>query len=134
MDILPADQEIYLVGGAVRDFCFPAPHPTLILLCLRMAFPSPEQLPTPSTQIFFHWTKNATQGGLSSPMNLARASFSISQSIVARTLTEDLRARDFTINAIAYNLRDETIIDPTEGGKDLRAKTHPRLFAYIFIR
>ncbi len=34
-----------------------------------------------------------------------------------------MRARDFTINAIAYNLRDETIIDPTEGGKDLRAKT-----------
>ncbi len=37
-------------------------------------------------------------------------------------LEEDLRARDFTINAIAYNLRDETIIDPLEGGNDLRQK------------
>ena len=37
-------------------------------------------------------------------------------------LEEDLRARDFTINALAYNLRDETIFDPLDGAKDLRAK------------
>ena len=34
-----------------------------------------------------------------------------------RKFEEDLRARDFTINALAYNLRDETIIDPLDGGK-----------------
>jgi putative nucleotidyltransferase with HDIG domain len=37
-------------------------------------------------------------------------------------LEEDLRARDFTINAIAYNLHDGTIFDPLEGGNDLHAK------------
>jgi tRNA nucleotidyltransferase/poly(A) polymerase len=39
------------------------------------------------------------------------------------TLDEDLRARDFTINAIAYDLRASTIIDPLNGSSDLRAKT-----------
>jgi tRNA nucleotidyltransferase/poly(A) polymerase len=37
-------------------------------------------------------------------------------------LEEDLRARDFTMNAIAYDLRAETIIDPFNGASDLRAK------------
>lgn len=38
------------------------------------------------------------------------------------TLEEDLRDRDFTINALALNLRDTTIIDPLNGGADIRAK------------
>lgn len=38
------------------------------------------------------------------------------------TLEEDLRDRDFTINALALNLRDVSIIDPLNGGTDIRAK------------
>jgi tRNA nucleotidyltransferase/poly(A) polymerase len=34
----------------------------------------------------------------------------------------DLNDRDFTINAIAYNLRDEEIFDPLKGANDMRAK------------
>jgi len=38
-------------------------------------------------------------------------------------LESDLRARDFTLNAIAVELRDpQTLLDPLEGGADLRAK------------
>jgi tRNA nucleotidyltransferase/poly(A) polymerase len=38
-------------------------------------------------------------------------------------LEADLRGRDFTINAMAYDLRAETILDPLNGATDLRAKT-----------
>lgn len=38
-------------------------------------------------------------------------------------MEEDLARRDFTINAMAYNLRDGSIIDPFFGQKDLKAKT-----------
>jgi tRNA nucleotidyltransferase/poly(A) polymerase len=38
------------------------------------------------------------------------------------TLEDDLRGRDFTINAIAYDLRAGTILDPLGGGADLRGK------------
>jgi putative nucleotidyltransferase with HDIG domain len=37
-------------------------------------------------------------------------------------LDEDLHARDFTINAIAFDLRTQTLIDPLNGASDLRAK------------
>jgi len=39
-----------------------------------------------------------------------------------QALEADLRARDFTINAIAYNIHDESIIDPLNGATDLRTK------------
>ena len=38
------------------------------------------------------------------------------------TIESDLRARDFTMNAIAYNIHNDTIIDPLNGASDLRAK------------
>jgi len=38
------------------------------------------------------------------------------------TLEADLRARDFTINAIAFDLRTQTLSDPLNGTSDLRAK------------
>lgn len=40
----------------------------------------------------------------------------------APTLAGDLRDRDFTINAIALNLHDFSLIDPTGGQKDLHEK------------
>ena len=39
-----------------------------------------------------------------------------------RDLEEDLRARDFTVNAIAFDLRTQTLLDPLNGASDLRAK------------
>ena len=37
-------------------------------------------------------------------------------------LDADLRARDFTMNAIAFDLQGQTLIDPLNGATDLRAK------------
>lgn len=37
-------------------------------------------------------------------------------------LETDLRCRDFTINAIAYDVRTGVLLDPMDGGADLRAK------------
>jgi len=39
------------------------------------------------------------------------------------TLEDDLRARDFTINAMAMDLRTMSLLDPLGGASDLRAKT-----------
>lgn len=38
------------------------------------------------------------------------------------SLEEDLKRRDFTVNAIAYRLKDELIIDEFDGAADIRAK------------
>lgn len=121
-DALP-DQEIYLVGGAVRD---------MILNRLSRDF----DFAVPS-------------GGISLARRVARAldaNFMIldeerdtGRVIVidedtSRTyldfatyrggdkLEDDLRARDFTINAIAYDLKNNSLIDPLNGADDIRAR------------
>lgn len=45
------------------------------------------------------------------------------QIVFVRTLEEDLKRRDFTMNAIAYDPFAHTIVDPFGGQKDLEART-----------
>ena len=130
LDVIPADQEIYLVGGAVRDLLLSRTSPDLdfavpsngISLARKVAnalhanFQALDEerdtgrvivTSEDGTRIFLDFTVYRAAGsGASTGLHLE----------------DDLRARDFTINAIAYNLRDETIIDLLEGGNDLRAK------------
>lgn len=40
-----------------------------------------------------------------------------------KTIEEDLERRDFTINAIAYDLKNQVYIDPYNGKEDLKSKT-----------
>ena len=41
----------------------------------------------------------------------------------AATIEEDLARRDFTMNAIAVNLKDGAIVDPYQGRSDIKNKT-----------
>lgn len=41
----------------------------------------------------------------------------------ARTLQDDLERRDFTVNALAYRIADETLVDEHGGREDLQKKT-----------
>ena len=45
------------------------------------------------------------------------------QIVFVRTLEEDLRRRDFTMNAIAYDPFADALVDPYGGRKDLEART-----------
>jgi putative nucleotidyltransferase with HDIG domain len=122
MDVLPADQEIYLVGGAVRD-----------LLTSRV---SPDfDFAVPSNGISLARKVANALGANFMPLDGERDTgrvividddgahiFLDFATYRGANLEEDLRARDFTINAMAYNLHDGTIFDPLEGGNDLHAK------------
>ncbi len=52
--------------------------------------------------------------------------------VAPSTLAVDLHRRDYTVNAMALRLSDETIVDPLGGQRDLRARVlralHPRSF------
>ncbi|MEK7613303.1 MAG: HD domain-containing protein [Patescibacteria group bacterium] len=41
----------------------------------------------------------------------------------AKTLRDDLERRDFTVNALAYRLKDESLVDEHSGQEDLKKKT-----------
>jgi tRNA nucleotidyltransferase/poly(A) polymerase len=120
-DILPAGQEIYLVGGAVRD-----------LFLSRLSSDFDFALPSGGISLArkIANTLKADFVPLDYERDTGRVIVYENESRIfldfatyrGKNLEEDLRARDFTINAIAYNLQDDTLIDPTEGVKDIESK------------
>ena len=121
-DALP-NQEIYLVGGAVRD-----------MLRNRLSHDLDFALPSNGISLARRVsnTLHADFMVLDEERDTGRVIITVDD--VSRTfldfatyrggitLEADLRARDFTINAIAYNIHSATIIDPLNGASDLRAK------------
>ena len=51
----------------------------------------------------------------------------------AKTIEEDLRRRDFTINSIAFNIKEDIILDPFDGLADLRNKVLRATDADAFV-
>lgn len=117
------NQEIYLVGGAVRD-----------MILNRISHDLDFALPSNGISTARHVANalNADFMILDDERDTGRVIVSESDgprffldfaTYRGKNLEEDLRARDFTINAIAYDLRANTIIDPLNGASDLRAKS-----------
>ncbi len=121
-DALP-NQEIYLVGGAVRDM-------------LRNRVSHDLDFAAPSHGISL---ARRVADALQADFMVLDADRDTGRVIVTEednshtyldfatyrggmTIESDLRARDFTMNAIAYNIHNDTIIDPLNGASDLRAK------------
>ena len=116
------DQEIYLVGGAVRDMLL-----NRISRDLDFALPSNGISTARKIANIF----KADFISLDDERDTGRVIFTDSDG--TRTfldfavyrgdnLEEDIRNRDFTINAIAFDLQAQTIHDPLNGSSDLRAK------------
>ena len=125
--------EIYLVGGAVRDFLL-GKNPKNFDFTTNA---TPKQIQSLFPNSFY----NNAYGTVSIPLEIDNLS-SLQKTIVeitpfrkeedytdfrhpekiewAKTLEEDLARRDFTINAIAYD--GKKIIDPYYGQKDLKEK------------
>ncbi len=121
LEIMPSDQEIFLVGGAVRDnllgralhdldFALPV-DPTLLARKLARRL---------SVGYFVldddrHTARVLYRDGGGENISLDFVKFT------GKNLSEDLSNRDFTINAMAVSLRDlDTVIDPLKGQEDMR--------------
>jgi len=114
--------ELYLVGGAVRDML-------LNLASHDLDF----AVPKAAIQV-----ARRTANALHADFYILDESFDTARVILSADngtrdildfaafrgtdLESDLRGRDFTINAIAFDLRNQTILDPLGGASDLRAK------------
>ncbi|MDJ0662825.1 MAG: CCA tRNA nucleotidyltransferase [Crocosphaera sp.] len=124
-DILPFDLELlpptaYLVGGSVRDFLLNAERDYLDL-----DFVLPELVIETAKKIANKY--NAGFVVLDAERKIARVVFEEGTVDFAQqegeTIEKDLRRRDFTINAIAYNFHQQKLIDPLNGLEDLQTKT-----------
>ncbi|MBK8417263.1 HD domain-containing protein [Candidatus Villigracilis saccharophilus] len=122
MDALPADQEIYLVGGAVRDLLTSRFSPDLDFAVPSNGISLARKVANSLHASFVPLDEERDTGRVVVIDESGAQTFLDFATYRGATLDEDLRARDFTINALAYNLRDGTIFDPLEGGNDLRKK------------
>ena len=110
-------QPAYLVGGAVRDALLDRQSEYLDL-----DFVLPENAVETARAIARHYQAGFVL--LDAQRQIARVVFPQATIDFAlqegSTLETDLKRRDFTINAIAYNPHTQEIIDPLQGYKDLQ--------------
>lgn len=106
----------YLVGGAVRDALIERKSKVVDL-----DFVLPEKAVETARQIARHYQAGFVV--LDEKRQIARVVFENATADFAqqegKSIESDLRRRDFTINAIAYNPRTQTFIDPLQGREDL---------------
>lgn len=121
-DILPPDQEIYLVGGAVRDLLSSRLSPDFDFALPSNGISLARKVANALHADFLALDDERDTGRVIVTDDDGSRVFLDFATYRGANLDEDLRARDFTINAIAYNLQDGTLIDPTDGGNDIRAK------------
>ena len=121
-DALSPEQEIYLVGGAVRDLLTSRLSPDFDFALPSNGISLARKVANTLHADFLPLDEERDTGRvifISEEGTRIFLDFAIYR---GANLEEDLRARDFTINALAYNLRDNTIIDPLNGANDIRAK------------
>ncbi|MBD2578001.1 CCA tRNA nucleotidyltransferase [Oscillatoria sp. FACHB-1406] len=117
LDLLP--QPVHLVGGAVRDALLERRADYLDLDFI---------IPTDAVATASSIAKRYQAGFviLDAERQIARVVFEGATADFAQqegnSLEADLRRRDYTINAIAYDPRDRAWIDPLNGMKDVRKR------------
>ncbi len=111
-------EKLYLVGGSVRDLILNRPTADLDFIVAQNAINLAKK---------FAQTINGTFIQLETDPPTARIINKHSQSTTVYDLAQfrgpdlasDLRQRDLTINAIAYDLEEKILIDPCDGQQDL---------------
>jgi tRNA nucleotidyltransferase/poly(A) polymerase len=120
-DALP-EQEMYLVGGAVRDILLNRSSPDLDFALPSKGISLARRVANTIHADFMVLDEERDTGRVIVTESDGRRTFLDFATYRGSDLEADLRARDFTINAIAFDLRAQTLIDPLNGASDLRAK------------
>ncbi len=117
--LLPSELPVHLVGGAVRDWLLQRPVVDLDFVVPDRALKWARRIADDLDADFFPLDPRRGIGRVLIQTPEGRRIIDIAN-YRAPTLEEDLRLRDFTINAMALDpLRPDQLIDPTGGLQDL---------------
>lgn len=126
-----AGHQLYLVGGSVRDIFLGQIHEDLDF--------TTDALPNKVEKVVKAWaddvwtvgkrfgTIGVSKWGSRAEITTFRSEIYEPESrhpkvTFSKTIEEDLKRRDFTVNAMALNLPDGDLVDPHSGVRDLQAK------------
>ena len=116
-------QEIYLVGGAVRDMLLNRVSHDLDFALPSNGISLARRVANALDADFMVLDEERDTGRvIVTESNGTRTFMDFATYRNGTTLEADLRARDFTMNAIAFDLGNQSLIDPLNGASDLRAK------------
>ena len=115
-------QEIYLVGGAVRDMLLNRASPDLDFAVPSNGISLARRVANALHADFMVLDGERDTGRVIVTKSDGTRTFLDFASYRGRDLEEDLRARDFTINAIAFDVHAQTLLDPLNGASDLRTR------------
>lgn len=116
-------QEIYLVGGAVRDMLLNRVSHDLDFALPSNGISLARRVANALDADFMALDEERDTGRvIVTESNGTRTFMDFATYRNGITLEADLRARDFTMNAIAFHLGNQSLIDPLNGASDLRAK------------
>ena len=121
-EAIPADQEIYLVGGAVRDTLMGRESHDLDFAVQADGIKLARLVANRLNGAFYPLDDERDTGRVVLIRENKTRTILDFATYRGTDIEGDLRDRDFTINAIAYNLQTEEILDPLNGAMDVRAK------------
>ena len=119
---------MYIIGGAVRDALLSKEIKELDLTCPLAPESMITKLESKGLKTVPTGLKHQTVTVVINDQNIEITSFRSSGMNpegglkLGKSIEEDLSYRDFTINAIAYDVNDDRIIDPFQGKRDLALK------------
>jgi tRNA nucleotidyltransferase (CCA-adding enzyme) len=118
--------EIYLVGGSVRDAFLTTADTDLDLATSLTALEIKERCDRHGIRIIETGIQHGTVLAVIDETHIEVTTFRVPSSrdvhTAARDIATDLSGRDFTINALAFDVRTHQFIDPFDGLTDLENK------------
>ncbi len=132
--VLPDGLPVYLVGGAVRDTLLRRPTHDLDFVVPTGAIALARQVANRLDAAFYPLDLNTDTGRVVIINDDGSRDVLDFAAFRGPDLEADLRARDFTSNALALNLADHSLIDPLNGVRDLREKRLCACSAHTFTQ
>ncbi|HKZ43892.1 MAG TPA: alpha/beta fold hydrolase [Anaerolineales bacterium] len=120
--LLAGEEDVYLVGGAVRDIFADKPIRDLDFVVKRSAIKLARKVADSLGAVFYPLDSERDTGRILVNRPGQKQQVVDFAAFRGSNLDEDLKGRDFTINAMAINPKDQSVYDPLGGVADLRNK------------
>ena len=126
LQYLGSHASLHLVGGTVREAFIQggAEQPDLDIACAYPPEKTHHLLEAQGIRVIDtgirHGTLTALVQGQSVEITTFRKPGARNQAVYSESIAEDLQGRDFTMNAMAWDLNSNTLLDPHGGYQDLK--------------